>query len=208
MHLLGNPPDCPCVRMVRAEGLEPPHLSTTGPKPAASTNSATRARTPEGAAAYSKDALWGKSRGTQKQARPQDVGRARSPRCSNRRPPIPPPRRRRPNPHRRCRNCRQCPTILARPSRPSRRSLANRARRRRACHLRPRMSTCRRRRPPEPKRRARQFHRSAEDGQHAARPQAAAAARRAGAAGAARPRQRLKRAEFATASKSPTALSK
>src|ERR1051326_6320797 len=29
--------------MVRAEGLEPPHLSTTGPKPAASTNSATRA---------------------------------------------------------------------------------------------------------------------------------------------------------------------
>src|SRR4029078_7660785 len=31
-----------CAEMVRAEGLEPPHLSTTGPKPAASTNSATR----------------------------------------------------------------------------------------------------------------------------------------------------------------------
>ncbi len=36
--------------MVRAEGLEPPHLSTTGPKPAASTNSATRADAVGGAA--------------------------------------------------------------------------------------------------------------------------------------------------------------
>jgi hypothetical protein len=35
---------------VRAEGLEPPHLSTTGPKPAASTNSATRADAVGGAA--------------------------------------------------------------------------------------------------------------------------------------------------------------
>src|SRR5688572_14294068 len=53
--------------MVRAEGLEPPHLSTTGPKPAASTNSATRARSIEGAA-YSKDARWGKPLKHQKQA--------------------------------------------------------------------------------------------------------------------------------------------
>lgn len=29
--------------MVRVEGLEPPHLAAAGPKPAASTNSATRA---------------------------------------------------------------------------------------------------------------------------------------------------------------------
>ena len=40
--------------MVRAEGLEPPHLSTTGPKPAASTNSATRADA-VGGAAYNRD---------------------------------------------------------------------------------------------------------------------------------------------------------
>ena len=44
--------------MVRAEGLEPPHLSTLGPKPSASTNSATPARTPESAAAYNRHARW------------------------------------------------------------------------------------------------------------------------------------------------------
>ena len=40
--------------MVRAEGLEPPHLSTLEPKSSASTNSATPARTPEGCGAYSR----------------------------------------------------------------------------------------------------------------------------------------------------------
>src|SRR5690348_8434084 len=44
--------------MVRAEGLEPPHLSTTGPKPAASTNSATRADA-VGGAAYNRDGRLG-----------------------------------------------------------------------------------------------------------------------------------------------------
>src|SRR3990170_7696649 len=36
-------------RMVRAKGLEPPHLAIPGPKPGASTNSATPARTLQGA---------------------------------------------------------------------------------------------------------------------------------------------------------------
>ena len=36
-------------RMVRAKGLEPPHLAILGPKPGASTNSATPARTLQGA---------------------------------------------------------------------------------------------------------------------------------------------------------------
>src|SRR3954469_486782 len=44
--------------MVRAEGLEPPHLSTTGPKPAASTNSATRADA-VGGAAYNRRSPFG-----------------------------------------------------------------------------------------------------------------------------------------------------
>src|SRR5690348_12859126 len=46
--------------MVRAEGLEPPHLSTTGPKPAASTNSATRADA-VGGAAYNRRGRLGKA---------------------------------------------------------------------------------------------------------------------------------------------------
>src|SRR6185503_17604346 len=58
--MLGNPPDCLCVTMVRAEGLEPPHLSTTGPKPAASTNSATRADA-VGGAAYNRREAFGKA---------------------------------------------------------------------------------------------------------------------------------------------------
>ena len=58
--MLGNPPDCLCVTMVRAEGLEPPHLSTTGPKPAASTNSATRADA-VGGAAYNRRGRLGKA---------------------------------------------------------------------------------------------------------------------------------------------------
>lgn len=45
--LLARPPDGLRCGMVRAEGLEPPHLSTTGPKPAASTSSATRAGRPK-----------------------------------------------------------------------------------------------------------------------------------------------------------------
>jgi hypothetical protein len=48
--VLACPLDRLCAEMVRAEGLEPPHLSTTGPKPAASTNSATRADAVGGAA--------------------------------------------------------------------------------------------------------------------------------------------------------------
>src|SRR3954451_22898087 len=47
--------------MVRAEGLEPPHLSTTGPKPAASTNSATRADA-VGGAAYNRHSPMGKAK--------------------------------------------------------------------------------------------------------------------------------------------------
>jgi hypothetical protein len=59
--MLGNPPDRLCVTMVRAEGLEPPHLSTTGPKPAASTNSATRADA-VGGAAYNRPGPFGNPR--------------------------------------------------------------------------------------------------------------------------------------------------
>jgi hypothetical protein len=58
ISILGNPPDCLRVEMVRAEGLEPPHLSTTGPKPAASTNSATRADA-VGGAAYNRRGRFG-----------------------------------------------------------------------------------------------------------------------------------------------------
>src|SRR5215210_7984090 len=45
-------------RMVRAEGLEPPHLAILEPKSSASTSSATRAR-PLEVAAYSKDGRLG-----------------------------------------------------------------------------------------------------------------------------------------------------
>jgi hypothetical protein len=64
ISILGNPPDCLRVEMVRAEGLEPPHLSTTGPKPAASTNSATRADA-VGGAAYNRRVPFGKAGGGQ-----------------------------------------------------------------------------------------------------------------------------------------------
>ena len=47
---------------MRAKGLEPPHLAILGPKPSASTNSATPARTLKGAA-YSKDVAKGKQLG-------------------------------------------------------------------------------------------------------------------------------------------------
>ena len=52
--MLHNPEDCLRVAMVRAEGVEPPHLSILEPKSSASTNSATRAR-PAKVGAYSKD---------------------------------------------------------------------------------------------------------------------------------------------------------
>ena len=42
--MLGSPPDCLCVVLVRAEGVEPPHLTILEPKSSASTSSATRAR--------------------------------------------------------------------------------------------------------------------------------------------------------------------
>src|SRR5205085_11785218 len=43
MFMLGSPPDCLRVNMVRAEGVEPPHLAILEPKSSASTSSATRA---------------------------------------------------------------------------------------------------------------------------------------------------------------------
>src|SRR5882757_7655138 len=42
--VLAYPPDKQRAAMVRAEGLEPPHLAILEPKSSASTNSATRAR--------------------------------------------------------------------------------------------------------------------------------------------------------------------
>ena len=43
MFMLGSLPDCLRVNMVRAEGVEPPHLAILEPKSSASTSSATRA---------------------------------------------------------------------------------------------------------------------------------------------------------------------
>src|SRR3982751_3682545 len=45
--------------MVRAEGLEPPHLAILEPKSSASTSSATRARPPERWAAYNRRGRFG-----------------------------------------------------------------------------------------------------------------------------------------------------
>ena len=50
--MLACPPDRLCGEMVRAEGLEPPHLSILEPKSSASTSSATRAA--QEAAAYNR----------------------------------------------------------------------------------------------------------------------------------------------------------
>ena len=59
--LLACPPDRLRGVMVRAEGVEPPHLSILEPKSSASTSSATRARLRK-EAAYSKDGRLGKAR--------------------------------------------------------------------------------------------------------------------------------------------------
>ena len=59
--MLGSRPDCLRVNMVRAEGVEPPHLSILEPKSSASTSSATRAA--QEGAAYSKDKQWSKPDG-------------------------------------------------------------------------------------------------------------------------------------------------
>jgi hypothetical protein len=59
--MLACPPDRLRVGMVRAEGLEPPHLAILEPKSSASTSSATRAR-PLKVAAYSKDGRLGNPR--------------------------------------------------------------------------------------------------------------------------------------------------
>src|SRR5688572_965075 len=48
------------VELVRAKGLEPPHLSILDPKSSASTNSATPARTRQGAGAYTSRGAMGK----------------------------------------------------------------------------------------------------------------------------------------------------
>ena len=59
--MLGGLPGRLRVDMVRAKGLEPPHLAILEPKSSASTNSATRARPPEGAAAYNRHGRMGNS---------------------------------------------------------------------------------------------------------------------------------------------------
>ena len=76
--------------MVRAEGLEPPHLSILEPKSSASTNSATRADA-EGARAYSKDAPRGNPRPAQlaRSVRRRDLDATAA--ASRREPPTTPP---------------------------------------------------------------------------------------------------------------------
>ena len=55
--------------LVRAKGLEPPHLAMAGPKPAASTSSATPAGAPPVGGLYSSQGCGGKREATQRQAR-------------------------------------------------------------------------------------------------------------------------------------------
>src|SRR3954452_9234179 len=129
------------AEMVRAEGLEPPHLSTTGPKPAASTNSATRADA-VGGAAYSKDRRLGKPPSQQLFALP-------------RRSEVKEPKQ--------CNNFRHSPT-----SRTSRRNPSSRSQRSRDDQAKPPprslaghpISTSRRRLRPERNRRRRRSRRS------------------------------------------------
>jgi hypothetical protein len=109
--------------MVRAEGLEPPHLSTTGPKPAASTNSATRADA-VGGAAYNRRGRLGKAKRRQptvlRGVRPSGEPPCNSPNPKSRRPgrrPRPPSRRspaNRPSPRRASRRTRRISTCLRR----------------------------------------------------------------------------------------------
>ena len=134
--LLGHPPDVLRDGMVRAKGLEPPHLSILVPKTSASTNSATPARTPQGCAAYSKDRADGNPPATGNFMRAPNVLQCRRTRCSN------------------------CP-----PSRTklhSRRNPASRAKRPAKLRLKDRMSTFLRPQAQAPSRRARQFPRSAD----------------------------------------------
>ena len=58
--VLARPPDELRSKLVRAKGLEPPHLSILEPKSSASTNSATPARTRQGAGAYTSRGAMGK----------------------------------------------------------------------------------------------------------------------------------------------------
>ena len=85
-----HPPDALCAEMVRAEGLEPPHLSILEPKSSASTSSATRAR-PKRCAAYSKDRAARQPAAT---AEAQSLGHQGDRRCNKRRPRTRPAARR------------------------------------------------------------------------------------------------------------------
>ena len=138
--------------MVRAKGLEPPHLSILEPKSSASTNSATPARTLEGAGAYNRRAAWATRIGPQP-AHSCCVRQRRTDRCSNRlnrpgaaRHAEPQPHRNRPAEPRASRGTRQHARTSTCP-RPPRREPSRRRRRSRRSASAPRAVRSRQRRP-------------------------------------------------------------